>query len=119
MKAASDQASLLPYIGFGSTALLAAVTDLRVILAGGITGSARIARHLWRMCSALFIAVSSFFLGQSQLVPQALRDYNLEVIPPLLVALALIYWLTKNLYDRRRNRPGASSTGSAAINPPS
>jgi uncharacterized membrane protein len=115
LKAASNQASLVPYIGFATTALIAAVTDLRVILLGGITGSARIARHLWRMCAALFIAVSSFFLGQSQLVPPALRHYNLQVIPPILVVLALMYWLARNLYGRRRGRQGAALPGAAAV----
>jgi hypothetical protein len=104
LKAASEQASITPFVGFGVTALIATVSDLRVALAGGITGGARIARHLWRMCTALFIAVASFFLGQSQLVPQALRDYNLEAIPPVIVVLALIYWLSRNFYDRRRSR---------------
>jgi uncharacterized membrane protein len=106
LKAANEQASLVPFIGFSLTALIATVTDLRVIVAGGITGGARIARHLWRMCAALFIAVSSFFLGQSQLVPQPIRDYNLEAIPPVVVVLALIYWLFRNFYDRRRARRG-------------
>jgi hypothetical protein len=116
LKAASEQASLVPFVGFVITALIATVTDLRVILAGGITGGARIARHLWRMCAALFIAVASFFLGQSQLVPQTLRDYNLEVIPPLVVILALIYWLARNLYERRRSLrdPAPLSTRAAA-----
>jgi len=116
LKAASEQASLVPFVGFVITALIATVTDLRVILAGGITGGARIARHLWRMCAALFIAVASFFLGQSQLVPQTLRDYNLEVIPPLVVILALIHWLARNLYERRRSLrdPAPLSTRAAA-----
>ena len=114
LKAASEQASLAPFIGFGVTALIATVTDLRVILVGGITGGARIARHLWRMCTALFIAVASFFLGQSQLVPQSLRDYNLEAIPPGIVILALIYWLSRNFYDRRRSRRASAPLAASA-----
>jgi hypothetical protein len=32
---------------------------------GGIFEAKRIARHLWRMCFAMFIAAGSFFLGRS------------------------------------------------------
>jgi uncharacterized membrane protein len=40
----------------GATLALAALLDLKVIIKGGIAGAARIARHLWRMCFAFFIA---------------------------------------------------------------
>jgi uncharacterized membrane protein len=102
LKAASEQASMTPFLGFALVTLIATVTDLRVIMAGGVTGGARIARHLWRMCAAMFIAVASFFLGQSQVVPEALRAYNLEAVPPAMVVIALVYFLSKNLLSRRR-----------------
>src|SRR5207248_11708719 len=54
------------YLVFGSFASLFAALDLKVILRGGISGAARIARHLWRMCFALFFAAASFFLGQQK-----------------------------------------------------
>jgi uncharacterized membrane protein len=47
----------------GSVMLLAAAGDVRMLLRGGVAGTARIARHLWRMCFGLFIATGSFFLG--------------------------------------------------------
>ena len=49
---------------FGFTVLVAAAGDLRVLLRGGIAGTPRIARHLWRMCFGLFIASGSFFMGR-------------------------------------------------------
>jgi hypothetical protein len=49
----------------GSVMLLAAAGDIRMLLRGAVTGTARIARHLWRMCFGLFIATGSFFLGPS------------------------------------------------------
>jgi hypothetical protein len=76
-----------------SIALLAAIGDWRMIRAGGIEGTRRLARHLWRMCFALFIASGSFFFGQTKFVPEPLR------IRPLLSALGvaplfvLIYWM--------------------------
>ncbi|MEP7347912.1 MAG: hypothetical protein ABI877_21755 [Gemmatimonadaceae bacterium] len=77
----------------GTIALLAAIGDVRMIRAGGITGARRVARHLWRMCFGLFIASGSFFLGQMKFLPQSLR------IMPLVGALAvapliiLLYWM--------------------------
>ena len=49
----------------GSVMLLAAAGDVRMLLGGGVSGTKRIARHLWRMCFGLFIASGSFFLGPS------------------------------------------------------
>jgi hypothetical protein len=77
----------------GTVYLLAGTGDLRVIRAGGITGPRRLARHLWRMCFALFIATGSFFLGQMKFIPEPLR------ILPLLMTLGvgplfvLVYWM--------------------------
>ena len=48
----------------GSVLLLAAAGDLRTLWQGGLSGTQRIVRHLWRMCFGLFIATGSFFLGQ-------------------------------------------------------
>ena len=81
-----------PLIG-GTVILLAAIGDLRAIRAGGLQGSRRLARHLWRMCFALFVATGSFFLGQMKFIPEPVR------ILPLLFVLAfapiplLFYWL--------------------------
>jgi hypothetical protein len=52
--------SIYPYVLYGlSTAMaLAAAGDLSVILRRGLSGAQRIARHLWRMCLGLFIAVA-------------------------------------------------------------
>ena len=76
-----------------TVASLAAVGDWRAIRAGGLTGTRRIARHLWRMCFALFIASGSFFLGQMQFVPAPLRKLPLMMalgVGPLVV---LLYWM--------------------------
>ena len=56
----------------------------------------RIARHLWRMCLALFFATGSLFFGQQDVLPQALRDS-----PILLLILgfaplaAMLFWLVR------------------------
>ena len=45
------------------------------------------------MNTALFIAVSSFFQGQPQLFPVAVRNSGVLAVPTLLVILSLGYWL--------------------------
>jgi uncharacterized membrane protein len=85
-----------PFFVFGVIALLASVGDFRVIRSGGvraIRGTPRLARHLWRMCTALLIAAFSFFLGQAKVFPKPIRIFPLLVIPPLVVLVALLYWL--------------------------
>jgi uncharacterized membrane protein len=77
---------------------LAAVLDLSVLLRRGLSGKERIARHLWRMCLALFIAVGSLFLGQMQFFPEAIR--HIEILAtPVVVALAMMgYWIIRVLF---------------------
>ena len=104
-KTLADHGFVAPFIGLGTTMMIATVLDLRVILVGGVTGAARIARHLWRMSAAFFVAVASFFLGQPQVMPEFARRTNLVALPVILVILAMFYYLFRVLYwDRRRGR---------------
>jgi hypothetical protein len=88
------------YFMFGMVALLATLGDIRMILAKGIHGAHRIARHLWRMCFALLLASISLFLGQSQVFPEPLRNSGLLPIPVLLVLLLMFYWLIRVLFTQ-------------------
>jgi hypothetical protein len=84
------------YFVFGAVGAMAAVGDVRMIARGGLIGKARIARHLWRMCTALFIAVGSFFLGQPQVFPDALRNAPaLRAVPVFLVLGSLLFWMIR------------------------
>ena len=47
---------------------MCAWADLRMIRRGGLAGTARVARHLWRMCLALFIASGSFFFARQRII---------------------------------------------------
>lgn len=81
-----------PLVMFGVVALFAGEGDRRMIRAGGLKGAARLRRHLWRMCTALFIAAGSFFLGPVRRIPEPLRIPALRLIP--FVALAtMAHWL--------------------------
>ena len=80
---------------FATVALLGALGDVRVMRASGLRGPRRIARHLWRMCFALFIASGSFFLGQAQVIPKPIRIFPLLAIPALLPLVVMLYWLAR------------------------
>ena len=62
-----------PYFFLGAVAVLATLGDVRMLVRGGTSGTGRVARHLWRMCFALFIASSSIFLARQRLFPAILR----------------------------------------------
>ncbi len=78
---------------FGAVGLSASISDIRMIRSGGIRGARRLARHLWRMCFALFIASGSFFLGQADEIPEPLRITALLAILALAPLLVMLYWL--------------------------
>jgi uncharacterized membrane protein len=86
-------------------ALLCAAGDARMLLHGGLFGVHRLARHLWRMCFALFIATGSLFLGQQQVFPVFVRGTGVLLIPAILPLILLIFWLLRvrltNAYKRK------------------
>ena len=94
--------SPLYYVFAGLAALFAAI-DLRVILRGGVSGVQRIARHLWRMCTGLFFAAGSFFLGQQKVMPLWMHGSPILWILALAPLGFMIFWLIR---IRRGNRHG-------------
>jgi uncharacterized membrane protein len=88
-----DGIPVFPFFMFALVALLGAVGDLRMMRSGPLRGTARIARHLWRMCFGLFIAALSFFIGQSKVIPQSIRILPLLAMPVLAVLVTMFYWL--------------------------
>ena len=82
-----------PFFVFGTVGLLAAIGDIRMIRSGMLRGAPRLARHLWRMCFALFIASGSFFLGQAKVIPKPIRIVPLLAVPVVAVLVAMLYWL--------------------------
>jgi hypothetical protein len=81
------------YFLFGTVGTLAAASDLRILRSGPLKGAARIARHLWRMTFALFIAALSFFIGQAKVIPKPIRITPVLVTPVLIVLVTMLYWL--------------------------
>jgi hypothetical protein len=88
----------LAYFIFGSFALLGSALDVRMFLRGGVSGALRIARHLWRMCFALLITVLSFFLGKQRLFPESVVKTHLNLLPIVIVAVSMIFWLCRVLF---------------------
>lgn len=91
----------------GTVAVLCAAGDIRM-LARGLSGRARIARHLWRMCFGLFIASGSFFMGRIRIFPMWLRDVQFPLAMTMLPLLLLIFWLIR---IRMKNGPVKAFTG--------
>lgn len=84
---------VVPPLVIGTVMLLAAVGDLRAIRAGGLRGSRRLARHIWRMCFGLFIATGSFFLGQMKFIPASVRNVPVLLVLAFAPLLFLVYWM--------------------------
>jgi hypothetical protein len=82
-----------PFIMFGGVGLLASIGDLRMMRSGPLQGARRLARHLWRMSFALFIAALSFFVGQANVIPEPIRNRGLLALPVLAVLVTMLYWL--------------------------
>ena len=84
-----------PYFFMGSVALMAGVGDLRMIVRQGIAGAPRLARHLWRMCFALFIASGSVFLARQRLFPVFMHKTGMLIFLSVAPLLVMIYWLIR------------------------
>ena len=75
---------------------LAAAGDVRILRFGLPRGGPRLARHLWRMCFALFIAAGSFFSIRervAKILPEPFTSGPMRALPILLLFGAMFYWL--------------------------
>jgi hypothetical protein len=102
-----------PYFFLGSVAVLAATGDVRMLVRRGISGSHRIARHLWRMCFALFIAAGSIFLARQQLFPELLRRTGVLLFLSFLPLILMIFWMARIRFANAYKRISAASSGYA------
>jgi hypothetical protein len=97
---ATTPAGVGPLFAFAGVCLVAGLLDLNAILRTKLTGAQRISRHLWRMCFAFFIATGSFFIGQQDAMPQAVRG------SPVLFALGfaplalMLFWLVRVRFSK-------------------
>ena len=80
---------------FAVFSAMAAVADLTMMRRGGLSGIPRVARHLWRMGAALFVATGSFFFGQADLLPAALRATVLPAVLGLAPLVLMAFWIIR------------------------
>ncbi|HEX2466145.1 MAG TPA: hypothetical protein VHR17_16095 [Thermoanaerobaculia bacterium] len=76
--------------------IVAAAGDVRILRFGAPRGRPRLARHLWRMCFALFIAAGSFFSVRervAKILPELFTTAPMRALPILLIFGAMFYWL--------------------------
>jgi hypothetical protein len=84
-----------PIFVFAGVCLLAGLLDLNAILRARLTYVQRISRHLWRMCVAFFIATGSFFLGQQDVMPKAVRGSLILFVLAFAPFGVMAFWLVR------------------------
>jgi hypothetical protein len=100
----------------GGICLLAGLSDLRFILRGRLSATQRISRHLWRMCFAFFVATGSFFLGQQDVLPLAVRGSPILVFLALAPIALMLLWLVRVRFSTTisRLKPLEAAAGTPA-----
>lgn len=93
-----------------SVLVMAGLGDLRVLRMGPLRGGQRLYRHLWRMCYAFFIAAGSFFLGQADEIPEAIRYWPALYVLAFTPLLAIAYWAWRLRPARRERALRATTT---------
>lgn len=89
-----------PQYVLAGACLLAGLLDLNAILRARLTAVQRISRHLWRMCAAFFIATGSFFLGQQDVLPEAVRGSPVLFVLAFAPLAAMAFWLVRVRFRR-------------------
>lgn len=87
--------------------VLAVAGDVRIMRFGMPRGGPRLARHLWRMCFALFIAAGSFFSIRervAKILPEPFTTGPMRALPIVLLFGAMFYWLWR-VRSRRPELP--------------
>jgi len=84
-----------PVFALAGLCLLAGLLDLNAILRKKLSHAQRIARHLWRMCFAFFIATGSFFLGQQDVLPAAVRGSPVLFVLAFAPFAVMAFWLVR------------------------
>ncbi len=95
-------------------AAFAVLLDLMVLRTVELSRRRRLARHIWRMCTALFIGTGSFFLGQQKVMPVWMQDSPVLFVLALGPLAAMLFWLAMTAIGRGALVPSpAMQTGNA------
>ena len=91
-----------PYFFFGAVAVVAVVGDIFAAIRRGGSHRHRMARHLWRMGFALYVAAGSLLDGPgTSAFPEALRGSLLLTGPVTLIGLVVAGWWVATLVTGR------------------
>jgi len=105
-----------PVLALAGVCLLAGLLDLNAILRAKLTPAQRLSRHLWRMCFAFFIATGSFFLGQQDVLPQAVYGSPILFVLAFAPLALMLFWLVRVRLGKRF-RSGLYAARAAAETP--
>lgn len=97
------------YFAVGSIMALFAAFDVKAIVQGGVNGSARIARHLLRMCTAWFIACTSFFQGQQKSMPVWMQGSKVLLVLAFAPLAFMLFWYVRVRITSRFKRTAAAA----------
>jgi hypothetical protein len=96
--------------GFTTVLVIAALSDVRVVLIGGISGAPRIGRHLWRMCLGLTMAAGSAFTnGLPRLLPGPMHVPPAFFFPQFIPLALMVFWLIKVRFTPWLGRSAATA----------
>jgi len=104
LNGASTPAGTGPIFVLAAILIVAGLLDLNVVLRRKLTPAQRIARHLWRMCFAFFIATGSFFLGQQDVMPAFVRGSPVLFLLAFAPLAVMLFWLIRIRVARTAGR---------------
>lgn len=103
-----DDIPVAAYFVFSGLAFLSACGDVATILKGGAVGAQRLARHIWRMCFALYLFTATLFTGPGSVVfSEQIRGSWVFMMPELSVLALSLYWLTR-VFRNRTSQPASA-----------
>ena len=83
-------------------AVFFALGDIRSLYQRGLSGSQRIARHLWRMCFSLIWAAMALGDKIIKMLDSTIEQMPYVIAAPTLLVLALmLYWLYRIILSRK------------------
>jgi hypothetical protein len=102
---------------FAFFAAVSLLCDWGMLRAGGIGGRRRIARHAWRMGTALVVAAGSF-AGQPKAIPEFVHVSPMLLMIPMAAAVALtLFWLILASFTRSFGPPEGPAYSLARLRP--
>jgi uncharacterized membrane protein len=89
-------AILIAIYSFTGILMIAVISDIKLVVTGEIRGTARISRHIWRMCLGLTLATGSAFTnGLARLLPGPYHVPTLFFYPQFVPVGLLFFWMIR------------------------